>query len=83
MGGEEIKCHQPAHHQLWSQQRPHFSAYSTAKTNDKSIFLRKNSLCGISDVVIASVHSRLKKLMMIINITRKMVPITGRARSFL
>ena len=40
---------------------------------------------GISDVVIASVHSektRLKKLIMII-ITRKMVSITGRETSFL
>ena len=43
--------------------------HSTAKTNDKSTFLRKNGLGGINDVVIASVHSekiRLKKLMMII-----------------
>ena len=57
-----------AHHQLWSQQGPHFSPHYTAKTNDKSKFLRKNGLGGISDVVIASVHSektRLKKLMMI------------------
>ena len=47
------------------------------------------SSCSMSDVVIASVHSektRLKKLMMMMMkmiITRKMVPITGRARSFL
>ena len=44
---------------------PDFSPHSTAKFNDKSIFLRVSS--GISDVVISSVHSkktRLKKLMM-------------------
>ena len=39
---------------------------------------------GISNVAIVSVHSEktlMKKMIMII--TRKMVPITGRARSFL
>ena len=49
-----------------SLQGPHFSAQSTAKTNDKSTNLRKN---GISDVVNASVYTektRLKKLMKII-----------------
>ena len=59
---------EPAHHQLWSQQGPHFIPHSTAKTNDKSIFLRKSGLGSISDVVIASVHSEktlLKKVMMI------------------
>ena len=54
-GREEFKWRQPAHHQLWSQQVPHFSPHSTAKTNNKSIFLRKNGLSGINDVVIASV----------------------------
>ena len=41
---------------------------------------------GVSDVLITSVHSektRLKKMIMIIIITKKMVPITGRASSFL
>ena len=63
---EEFKWCQPAHHKLWNQQRHHFSPHSTAIINDKSAFLRKIS-SGISDVVIASVHSkktRLKKLMM-------------------
>ena len=46
----------------------HFSPHSTANTNDKSTFHRKNDLC---DVVIASVHSeitRLKKLLMMMTI---------------
>ena len=50
VGGEEFKLCQLAHHQLWSQQGPHFGPHSTAKTNDKSTFLRKNDLlhtdCG-------------------------------------
>ena len=44
-----------------------FSPHSTAKTNYKSIFLRKMVSSGISDVVIASEHSEkthLKKLVM-------------------
>ena len=36
VGGEEFKWCQAAHNQLWSQQGPHFSPHSTAKTNDKS-----------------------------------------------
>ena len=72
MGGDEFKWRQPAYHQLWSQQGPHFSPHSTAKTNDKSTFLRKNGLySGRSDVAIASVHSektRLKKTIMIISV---------------
>ena len=68
----KFKWHQPAHHQLWSQQGPNFSPHSTAKTNDKSTFLRKNGLGRISDVVIASVHSEKTrlKLMMIMIIKR-------------
>ena len=53
MGGEEFKWHQPVHYQLWSQQRPHFSPHSTAKNNDEGMVVS----IGISDVVIASVHS--------------------------
>ena len=67
VGGEEFKWPQPAHHQLWSQQRSYFSPHSTAKTNKKSTFLRKMVSSSISDVVIASVYSektRLKNLMM-------------------
>ena len=44
MGGKEFKWHQLAHHQLISQQGPHFSPHTTAKTNNKSTFLRKNGL---------------------------------------
>ena len=40
IGGQAgIKWCQPAHHKLWSQQGPHFSPHSTAKTNGKSTFL--------------------------------------------
>ena len=44
VGGEEFQWRHPVHHQLWSQQRYHCSLHSTAKTNDKSTFLRKNDL---------------------------------------
>ena len=40
-GGEELKWRQLAHHQLMSQQRPHFSPHSKAKANYKSTNLRK------------------------------------------
>ena len=53
-----------------SPQGPHFSPHSTAKTNDKSINLRKNGIYWYtSDIVTVSVYSektRLKKLMKII-----------------
>ena len=65
MGMEEFKWCQPAHHKLWSQQRPHFSPHSISKTNAHSLGRMISS--GISDVMITSVHSektRLKKLMM-------------------
>ena len=45
-GREELKWRQLAHHQLMSQQGPHFSPHSKAKAN-----------YDISDVAIASVHS--------------------------
>ena len=67
-----------------SQQGPHFSPHSKAKANYKTQISGKLVTSGISGVAIASVHSektRLKKLIMIIIITRKMVPITGRASS--
>ena len=41
MGGEKVKWRQLAHHQLMSQQGPHFSPHSKAKYNYKSINLRK------------------------------------------
>ena len=60
MGGEELKWHQLAHYQLISQQGPHSSPHSTVKTDDK--FLWKNGLYGLSDVVIYSEKTHLKKL---------------------
>ena len=57
------------HHQLWSQQGPHFNPHSTAKTNDKTHSSGRMVSSGISDVMIASVHpekTRLKKLMIMI-----------------
>ena len=68
MGGEELKWRQPAHHQLMSQEGPHFSPHSKAKANYKSTYLRKLESSGISDVATVSVHSektRMKKCMMI------------------
>ena len=53
------------HHKLWSQQGPHFSPHSTAKTNDKSTTSGRMVSIGTSDVVIASVYSEkthLKKI---------------------
>ena len=44
MGGDELKWRQLTHNQLMSTQVPHFSAHSTAKTNDKSTNLRKNGI---------------------------------------
>ena len=40
VGGEELKWHQLAHHQLMSQQGPHFSPHSKAKAIYKSTNLR-------------------------------------------
>ena len=51
MGREELKCCQLAHHQLLSQQGPHFSSHSKAKANYKSIS-GKVVASGISDVAI-------------------------------
>ena len=82
MGGEELKWHQLAHNQLMSPQGPHFSPYSTAKTNFKAQISGVSS--GISDVAFISVSSektRMKKCWIMIS-TRKMVPITGQASSF-
>ena len=39
VGGEELKWRQLAHHQLISQQGPHFSPYSKAKANDKKLIM--------------------------------------------
>ena len=44
VGGEELKWCQLTHNQLMSQNGPHFSAHSIAKTNDKSTNLRKNGM---------------------------------------
>ena len=40
VGGDELQWHQLAHHQLMSQQGPHFSPHSKAKANYKSTNLR-------------------------------------------
>ena len=69
MGGEELKWRQLAHHQLMSQQGPHFSSHSKAKANYNSTNSGKLVTSGISDVVTTLVHSektRLKKLVMLI-----------------
>ena len=73
MGGEELKWHQLAHHQLMSQQGPHFSPHSKAKANYKSTNHRKIGNY-IIDVATASVHpekTRLKKMIVIIIISEK------------
>ena len=68
IGGQGgIKMASANNNQLISSQGPHFSPRSSAKTNDKSTYLRKNASIRISDVVTASVCSEktcMKKLMM-------------------
>ena len=69
LGGEKLKWRQLAHHQLMSQQRPHFSSHSKVKANYKGQISGKLVTSGISDVAIISVHSektRLKKMITII-----------------
>ena len=64
VGGEELKWHQPAHHQVMTQPR-NFSPHSTMI---KHKYQEQWLSSGISDVAFASVYSeknRLKKLMMI------------------
>ena len=81
MGGEELKWHQLAHHQLMSQQRPHFSPHSKAQANYKAQISGKLVTSGISDVVTASVYlekTRLKKLIMIIIIIITEKPFTSK-----
>ena len=73
VGGEDLKWCQLAHHQLISQEGPHFSSHSKAKDNYKSQISGKMVTSGISDVVTASVQSdktRLKKFIMIIIIIK-------------
>ena len=76
MGGKELKWRQLAHHQLMSQQGPHFSPHSKAKANDKAQISGRMVSNGISDVAFASVYlkkTRLKKclIMIIMIITEK------------
>ena len=59
VGGEELKWRQLAHHQLMSQQGPHFSPHSKAKANYKSANLVTS---GISIVAFASVYVLGKNL---------------------
>ena len=47
VGGEELKGRQLAHHQLMSQQGPHFSPHSKGKANYKSANLRKIGTCQL------------------------------------
>ena len=80
MGREELKWCQLAHHQLMSQQGPHFSPHSKDKAKYKAQISRKLVSSYISDVAIASVHSektRLKKMIMIISMNK------SQKRSFL
>ena len=44
MGGDKLECRKLTHNQLISPQGPHFNPHITAKTNDKSTNLRKNSI---------------------------------------
>ena len=55
MGGEEFEWCQLAHHQLMSQQGPHFSPHRKAKIAQ---ITGKLVTSGISDVAIASVTPR-------------------------
>ena len=86
MGGEELKWRQLAHHQLMSQQGPHFSSHSKAKPIIKAQISGKLVTSGISDVAIASVHSektRLKKMIMIIiimNLSQESTVFGGRQK---
>ena len=69
MGGDKIKWCRLAHHQLMSQQRPHFCPHSNAKPIIKAQISGKLVTSGISDVATASVHSektRMKKMITII-----------------
>ena len=64
MGGEELKWHQLAHHQLMSQQGPHFSPHSKYRAEAQISGRMVSS--GIRDVAFASVYSektRLNKLL--------------------
>ena len=61
----------PANTQSANEPARSHLVHSTAKTNNKSTNLRKNGIYC---------KTRQKKLLMI---TRKMIPITGRANSFL
>ena len=74
MGGEELKWCQLAHHQLMSQQGPHISPHSAAKTKEKAQISGSMICSHISVVAFASVYSEktlLKKLMIMIIIIRK------------
>ena len=68
MGGEELKWHQPAHHQLMSQQGPILVHSVKLKPIIKAQISGKLVTSGISNLATASVHSektRMKKCMMI------------------
>ena len=62
IGRGKLKWHQLAHHQLMSQQRPHFSPHSKLKPNIKAQISGKLLTNGISDVAIASVYFEKTRL---------------------
>ena len=71
MGGEELKWHQQAHHQLMTQQGPQFSLTIQQKPMIKAHFSGRMVSSGITEVAFALVHSekpRLRKLIMMIMI---------------
>ena len=84
VGVEEVKWRQLAHHQLMSQQGPHFILHSKSKAIYKSTNLRKMLTNGIiSDVAIASVHSekiRLKKMIISMNKSQETTLFGGRQK---
>ena len=57
VGGEELKWHQLAHHQLMSQQGPHFNPHSIAKAKIKAQISGRMLSSGISDVAFSSVYT--------------------------
>ena len=69
VAGEELKWRQMSHHQLMSQQGPHFSTCIKLKPIIKAQISGKLVASGISDVAIDSVYFekiRLKKIIIII-----------------
>ena len=69
VGGEELKWCQLAHHDLMSEQGPHFSPHSKAKAMIKAQISGRMVTSGISHIEFASVFlekTRLKKCLIMI-----------------